>query len=97
MVWDMKNLMTSLDRTYRFVLRTRMEHFEHVLRRIAGTFTSISIVKHRSLEFSTDIVWDMKYIMVPLDRTHRVVFRTRMEHLEHVPRRIVGEITRIGR
>jgi hypothetical protein len=92
----MKNLMTSLDRTYRFVLRTRMEHLEHVLRRIPVTFTSSSIVKKRFLEFSRDIVWDMKNLMTSLDRIHRVVRGTRMEHWEHVPRRIVDGITRIG-
>jgi hypothetical protein len=31
--------------------------------------------------------------MVPLDRAHRVVFGTSLEHLEHVPRRIRGGIT----
>jgi len=33
--------------------------------------------------------------MVPLDRARRVVLGTRMEHLEHVPKRIRAGITRI--
>ncbi len=51
-----KKLITSLDRAHRVVLGTRMEHLEHVLRRIAGAFTSISIVKSRFLELFMEIV-----------------------------------------
>ena len=44
-----------------------------------------------------DIVRGIKNLIAPLDRAHRVVLGTGMEHLEHVPRRIAGGITRIGR
>jgi hypothetical protein len=95
-VRDMKNIMIPSDRAHRVVIGIRIEHLEYVPRRMAGTFTSISIVKHRFFELSRDIVRDMKNIMIPSDRAHRVVLETRTEHLEHVPKRIVGGITRIG-
>jgi hypothetical protein len=43
------------------------------------------------------IIRVFRNLIVPLDRAHRVILGTRMEHLEHVPRRIAGGITRIGR
>ncbi len=79
-VWDIKNLIAPLDRARRVVLGTPLEHFYHVPRRIAGTFTSISIVKHEFFAFFMDIVWGIKNLIAPLDRAHRVVLGTWMEH-----------------
>jgi hypothetical protein len=39
----------------------------------------------------------MENLITPVDRVHRVVVGIPVEHMEHVPRRIVGRITRIGR
>jgi hypothetical protein len=37
----------------------------------------------------------MENLITPLDRAHRVLPGTKMEHFEQVPRRIAGGITRI--
>jgi hypothetical protein len=72
-----------------------MEHLEHVLRRIRGGITSEKPCLGGIRGTFGAIIRDFVNVMVPLDRARRVVFGTRMEHLEHVPRRIRGGITRI--
>ncbi len=73
-----ENFSLGLNRTHRFVFETRTEHLEHVPKRIAGTFTSISIVKKRFSEVSMDIIGDMKNLLTLLHRSHRFVLKKRM-------------------
>jgi hypothetical protein len=40
-----------------------------------------------------EIVRDIKFLIVPLDRARRVVLGTPLEHFYHVPRRIAGTFT----
>jgi hypothetical protein len=87
--------MVPLDRGRRVVLGTSMEHWEHVLRRIRGGITSQERCLWGFRGTFGAIIRDFRNLMVPLDRARRVVLGTRMEHLEHVRRRIRGEITRI--
>ncbi len=55
-VCDIKNLIAPLGRAHLIVLGTGLEHFYHVPRRIAGTFTWISIGKNEFFAFFMDIV-----------------------------------------
>ncbi len=70
-----------------------MEHLEHVPRRIRVGITR----KKRGLDgirgILGSIIRDFGNLMAAFDRAPRVVLRTSLEHLEHVPRRIRGEIT----
>jgi hypothetical protein len=78
------------------VLGTHLEHLEHVPRRIACGITSKKADFWRFSAFLGTIVGPIGNLIIPFDRTHRVVLGTRLERLEHVPRRITAEINRIG-
>ncbi len=72
-----------------------MEHFEQVSRRIAGGITSDITDFGRFSGFLRTIIGSIGNPIILLDRARRVVLGTRLEHLEHVPRRIPAGITRI--
>ncbi len=63
-----------------------MVHLEQIPRRIRGGITN------KNTDFGA-LHRDMENLMIPLDRTHRVLLGTRIGHLEQVPGRIRGEIT----
>jgi hypothetical protein len=90
MVSAIKNLNVPLDRAYRVVLGTRMEH---VLRRIRGGITSQKRCLWGIRGTFGAIIRDFRNLMVPLDRARAVIPGTRMEHFQRVSRRIRGEIT----
>jgi hypothetical protein len=73
-----------------------VERLEHVLGRIAAGITSEKIDFGRFLAFLSTVVWPVGHLIIPLDRAHRVVLGSRLERLEHVPRRIAAGITIIG-
>ena len=51
--------------------------------------------KKEYLAFSEGVVRDIENRSISMDRARETVCATTMEHLEHVPKRIWGDITRI--
>jgi hypothetical protein len=97
--WAFEKLITPLNRARRVVLVTALKHLERVPKRIRGEITRTWCwnfnIKLQYFDFFGTIVWPIKNLITPFDRARRVLLGTRVEHLEHVPRRIRGENTRI--
>ncbi len=92
-VGSIENPIIPLDRAHRVVLGTRLEHLEHVPKRIPAGITSKKADFRRFSRFWETIVESIGNPIIPLDRAHRVVLGTHLEHLEHVPKRIPAGIT----
>jgi hypothetical protein len=96
MVLHIVNLIIVCDRTHRVVVGGLLEYLQQVSRRIAAGITSKKAEFRRFSGFWETIVGSIENPIIPLDRARRVVLGTRLEHLEHVPRRIPTGITIIS-
>ena len=92
----MWNLNIPLDRARQGALGTALEHLEHVVKRIWGRYTDGNPPwsgYSNPLGTLVGATWNPN---TPLNRARRVALGTTLEHLEHVVKRIRGNITWIG-
>jgi hypothetical protein len=81
MVLHIVNLIIVCGRTHRIVVGGLLEYLQQVSRRIPAGITSKKADFRRFSGFGGTIVGSIGNPIIPLDRAHRFVLGTRLEHL----------------